>query len=86
MVVAFTIGDHTTLSPSNAELALGKYLTETIESTGLVTLLISLLLLVVVMCAVSIMAGASRVTWAFAQDSGLPLAKFLSRVSVFKVS
>lgn len=47
-------------------------------ATGMTTVILSL----TIFCCISILAAASRMTWAFARDKGLPFSGILSRVSL----
>jgi amino acid transporter len=42
----------------------------------------ALILVLMSAAAIGIMASASRLLWAFARDGGVPLSKYISRVSI----
>jgi len=52
------------------------------DSTAFTTGLASLLLVLLVSAVVAVTAAASRVTWAFARDDGLPGSSYLKEASV----
>ena len=51
------------------------------DSTAFTTGLASLLLILLVPAVVAVTAAASRVTWAFARDNGLPGSSYLKKAS-----
>src|SRR5271155_1455607 len=54
---------------------------EALGSNRFATGLTALLLVLFVFCAVAVLAAASRVTWAFARDDGLPGSSWIKKVS-----
>ena len=50
------------------------------KSTGGATAMVCVILALVFFATISLIATASRMTWAFARDDGLPGSKFLSKV------
>jgi choline transport protein len=54
---------------------------EALGSNGFATGLTALLLVLFIFCAVAVLAAASRVTWAFARDDGLPGSSWIKKVS-----
>ena len=58
------------------------------EATGtnaFATGLTALLLVLFIFCAVAVLGAASRVTWAFARDNGLPGSSWIKRVSYSRI-
>lgn len=54
---------------------------QALSSSGFATGLTALLLVLFIFCAVAVHAAASRVTWAFARDDGLPGSFWIKKVS-----
>lgn len=44
------------------------------------TAMVALMEVLIIFCHISLMAGASRMTWAFARDKGLPGSRYLGRI------
>ena len=58
-------------------------LTQALNSNGFATGLTAFILVLFIFCAVSCLAAASRVTWAFARDDGLPGSSWIKKVSLY---
>lgn len=56
--------------------------TQALDSNGFATGLTALLLVLFIFCAVAVHAAASRVTWAFARDDGLPGSFWIKKVNL----
>ena len=56
---------------------------QALNSNSFATGLTAFLLVLFIFCAVSCLAAASRVTWAFARDDGLPGSSWIKKVSLY---
>ena len=83
IAVLFCIGS----IPNALEPATGftfiEVFTQALNSDSFATGLTAFLLVLFIFCAVSCLAAASRVTWAFARDNGLPGSSWIKKVSLY---
>ncbi len=81
VAVLFRIGSiPNALSPATGFTFIEVF-TQALNSNGFATGLTALLLVLFIFCAVAVHAAASRVTWAFARDDGLPGSFWIKKVS-----
>ena len=81
ITVLFCIGNiQNALSPATG-FTFMEVFQEALGSNRFATGLTALLLVLFVFCAVAVLAAASRVTWAFARDDGLPGSSWIKKVS-----
>jgi choline transport protein len=83
IAVLFTIGDlesiEAILSPVTGSVFVD-YFNNTLGDAGWATGLTTLLLVIFIFCAVSVLASTSRITWALARDDGLPGSYWIKKV------
>lgn len=78
--VMFTIGDVSDAIVTKTGFVFIDYFARALNSDAFATGLTSLFLVLFTFATVAIMASASRVTWAFARDNGLPGSGWLKQV------
>ena len=83
IILLFGIGDIKTMLSTKTKYPIIQILYGATGSKGATTALIALMTLVILFTALGILASASRLTWAFARDNGLPFPKTFAHVSWF---
>ena len=83
IAVLFRIGSIPDALDPSTGFAFIEVFTQALNSSGFATGLTALLLVLFIFCAVSVLAAASRVTWAFARDDGLPGSSWIKKVSPY---
>lgn len=79
--LAYTIGDVNAVTESNTGLPMIEVYYEATKSSAASTVLVVAIALVLFVALFNVLASASRLTWAFARDKGLPFSHFFSQVS-----
>ena len=83
IVLLFGIGDVMTVMQTKTKYPIIEILYNATKSKGATTALMVLLICVVLFVALGVLASASRLTWAFARDNGLPFPKYFAHVSTY---
>lgn len=83
VAVLFCIGSIPDALDPATGFAFIEVLTQALNSNGFATGLTAFILVLFIFCAVSCLAAASRVTWAFARDDGLPGSSWIKKVSLY---
>ena len=83
VALLFCIGSIPDALDSATGFAFIEVLTQALNSNGFATGLTAFILVLFIFCAVSCLAAASRVTWAFARDDGLPGSSWIKKVSLY---
>ena len=81
IVILFSIGDITTALETPTKYPIIQIFFQATGSKAATTVMMCAITSALVFAAFGSLASASRLTWAFARDRGLPFSKFLSHVS-----
>lgn len=77
----FTIGDINTVSNTPTGLPMIEVYHQATNSVAATNVFIVAIAIVISVALFNVLASASRLTWAFARDHGLPFSHFFSQVS-----
>ena len=80
IIILFGIGDIKAMLSTKTKYPIIQILYGATGSKGATTVLITLMTIIILFTALGILASASRLTWAFARDSGLPFPKTFAHV------
>jgi choline transport protein len=86
LILLFGIGDISHALSTKAKYPIIQILLDATGSVGATTAMIMFLIVILVFVSLGILASASRLTWAFARDYGLPFPKFFAAVRIFLTS
>ena len=81
IIILFGVGDIKTMLSTKTKYPIIEILYRATGSKGATTVLATMLTITIIFSALGILASASRLTWAFARDNGLPFPRFFSHVS-----
>ena len=80
IAILFCIGDIEKALTSPTNFPFIEIFKQAVSTNGGATAMTSVVLSLMIFATIAILAAASRMTWAFARDNGLPGSRFLSRV------
>ncbi|KAF2236782.1 amino acid transporter [Viridothelium virens] len=81
IVILFGIGDIAATLSTKTKYPIIQMLLGATQSKGATTVMTSFIAIIIFFAALGILASASRLTWAFARDNGLPFPKFFAHVN-----
>lgn len=81
IAILFSIGDVTLALTSRTKYPIIQVFLTGTGSKAATTAMVCTLLLAMVFCTIGLLACASRLTWAFARDKGLPFPNYFAHVS-----
>ena len=80
IAILFSIGDIKTALETPTTFPFMEIFLQAVRSTGGATAMSSVILMMMILATLAVLAAASRITWAFARDNGLPFSSYLARV------
>ncbi|OAP59078.1 hypothetical protein AYL99_06376 [Fonsecaea erecta] len=80
IAILFCIGDIDNALSTPTGFPFIEIFKQAVKSNGGATALTSIVLSLMIFATIAVLAAASRMTWAFARDNGLPGSRFISRV------
>ena len=80
LAILFCIGDIDNALSTPTGFPFIEIFKQAVQSTGGATAMTAVVLSLMIFASIAVLAAASRMTWAFARDNGLPGSRFLSQV------
>ncbi|KAH0843808.1 hypothetical protein FOPE_09143 [Fonsecaea pedrosoi] len=81
IAILFCIGDIDNARSNPTGFPFIEIFKQALKSNGGATALASIVLSLMIFATIAVLAAASRMTWAFARDNGLPGSRFISQVN-----
>ncbi|KAI9660384.1 MAG: hypothetical protein M1821_009734 [Bathelium mastoideum] len=81
IIILFGVGDLKSTFATKTKYPIIQILFDATKSKGATTAMVSFMTVIVIFTSLGVLASASRLTWAFARDNGLPFPRFFDHVS-----
>ena len=80
LTVLFCLGDVDTVLATNTGFPFIQIFADSVNNVAGATAMVAVVIVLTWACAIGITTTASRMTWSFARDRGVPFSKFISKV------